>query len=162
MMTVIRKLWAGGWGWLTGHARLAIEYVLIAVVVALACTALYTRSKIAQQETKIVSLSSDLQGAANTINQQVAANKDQDAAIAKLNHLRELDGQAIAGLNADLHVIGTNDSAVRNKIAQLEARNAQAKALLDTAVPADVGCVLDRTACPAGHDTHGSADRQTQ
>ncbi len=158
-MTFIRKAIS----WALGHVRLLIEYALLAAVVMLAGTVLYNRTRIAQAETRIVSLSGDLQDAASTIRAQVAANKQQDEAIAELNRLRELDSRAITGLNSDLAKVGSTGKAIRNKIAELEVRNAQAKALLDTAVPADVGCVLDRTPCPAaGNHPNGSADRHSQ
>lgn len=158
MMTAILSLFGGAWRWLIGHARLAIEYVLLAAVVMLACTVLYNRGNIAKLETSRAEMTGALNEAADTINQQTAANKDQDAAIAKLHDLRELDSQAINGLSKDLHKIGSNNTAIRTKIARLEASNAQAKALLDTAVPADVGCVFDDTPCAASDNADSGSD----
>jgi len=45
------------------------------------------------------------------------------------------------------------------KVRQLEKTNADAKALLDTAVPPALGCVLDGRPCPgsSGDDTDGGA-----
>lgn len=155
-MTVIRR----AWGWLTGHVRLVIEYLLIAAVVSLGCAYLYGRIHSAQQDTRIGDLANSLSKAADTIQQQVDTNKNQDKAIAKLHELRDLDSKAIEGLNADLHKVAGKDDAIRSKLAQLEKHNAQAKALLDTPVPAAVSCVLDRTACAQGDDADGGADRQ--
>jgi len=148
MLTAIRK----AVGWALGHVRLIIEYALLALVVALAGAVLYGRIHAVQQDARISSLASDLNKAADTIGEQVAANQEQDAAIAKLNELRELDGKTIAALNRDLHQVGAQGAAMRQKLAQLEKHNAQAKALLDTPVPDAVGCVLDRRPCPAAID----------
>lgn len=162
-ISAIGLLFRSGWGWVTSHVRLTIEYLLIAVTLMLAGTVLYNRTRIAQAETRIVTLSGDLQGAAATVHQQAEANRQQDEAIAKLGQLRELDSQVITGLDSDLHKIGVRDRSIRDKLAKLEARNAQAKALLDTAVPADVGCVLDHLpTCPAGGHPHGGTDRDPQ
>lgn len=148
MLTLIRK----ATGWALGHVRLLIEYALLALVVALAGAVLYGRIHAVQQDAKIDDLASSLGKAADSLQQQVQVNRDQDAAIAKLHELRELDGQAINGLAQDLHAVGERNHAIRQKLAQLEKHNAQAKALLDTAVPDPLGCVLDRRPCPPDAD----------
>jgi septal ring factor EnvC (AmiA/AmiB activator) len=153
MPTVIRN----AFGWALGHVRLIIEYALLALVVTLAGAVLYGRIHAVQQDRQISDLANHLSNAASTINEQAQANRDQDAAIAKLHELRELDGEAIAGLNRDLHQVGAKSDAIRSKLAQLEKRNAQAKALLDTPVPDAVGCVLDDRPCPTS-DAHQGRD----
>jgi len=139
-----------------------IEYLLIAAVVSLGCAYLYGRIHSAQQDTRIGDLANSLSKAADTIQQQVDTNKEQDKAIAKLHELRDLDSKAIEGLNADLHKVAGKDEAIRSKLAQLEKHNAQAKALLDTPVPDAVGCVLDGRSCPAGSDANQGGDGKTQ
>lgn len=155
MLTLIRK----SMGWALGHVRLLIEYALLALVVALAGAVLYGRIHAVQQDAKIGDLANNLKNTADALQQQVQVNRDQDAAIAKMHELRELDGKAITGLTQDLNIVGEQNYAVRQKLAQLEKHNAQAKALLDTTVPDALGCVLDRRPCPPGaRDPNGSAD----
>lgn len=156
MLTLIRKAAS----WALGHVRLLIEYALLASVVALAGAVLYGRIHAVQQDARMGDLANSLDKAATSLQQQVQVNRDQDAAIAKLNELRELDGKAITGLTQDLHAVGEGNHAIRQKLDQLEKHNAQAKALLDMAVPDALGCVLDGRPCApaAAGDPHSGAD----
>jgi hypothetical protein len=139
--------------WLTGHARLLIEYALIAAVVSLGGAFLYAKIHIAQQETQIAKFGDSLASASSTIKAQIAVNHQQDQAISTLKELRQRDSDAIVGLQADISKADTRGSQTRAKLDQLEKNNARAKVLLDTVVPDDVGCVLDHRPCPAaGND----------
>lgn len=136
------------------RARLWIEYALIGLVVALAGYAVSSYLQRRQLTHTVTDLSSQLGSMSTTLAQQVQANKDQDAAIGTLKNLRETDSHALQGLQARLGKYAAKDTAIRNKLAELEKTNAAAKSLLDTAVPDAVGCVLDRRPCPDSHHPH--------
>lgn len=144
-------------GWLAGNVRLLIEYALILAIIVLGVygTVAYFRTKSLTDTT--MTLSEKLGKVSGKLDQQVSANADQDKAIAELKRLREIDSQALDGLHNELDKADTKGQALRDKVRQLEKTNADAKALLDTAVPASVGCVLDDTPCPGagGHDPNG-------
>lgn len=141
-------LLSSAWSYLSGKARLIVEYVLILVVIILGVygTMAYFRTKSLTEST--LDLSQRLGQVKGTLDQQVDANKDQDKAISELKRLREIDSQALDGLHNELDKADTKGQTLRDKVRQLEKTNADAKALLDTAVPAAVGCVLDGTPCP--------------
>lgn len=136
------------------RARLWIEYALIALVVALAGYAVSSTLQRRHLARTVTDLSGQLGGMATTLNQQVQANRDQDAAIAGLKALRETDSKALSGLQQRLGHATAQDAAIRTKLAELERTNAAAKSLLDLAVPDDVGCVLDGRPCANGDHPH--------
>ena len=150
-------LLSSAWSFVTDRARLIIEYALIVLIIVLGVygTVAYFRTKSLTEST--LDLSQRLGQVKGTLDQQVSANADQDKAIAELKRLRELDSKALDGLHHELESADTKGEDLRAKIRQLEKTNADAKALLDTAVPPSLGCVLDGTACAGtgGHDTNG-------
>jgi len=141
------SLLSSGWSVVTSKARLIIEYVLILVVIVMGvyCTVSYFRTKSLTAST--LDLSNKLGSVSTTLDQQVSANADQDKAISDLRRLRELDSKALGGLSDELAKADTKGDTLRQKVRQLEKTNADAKALLDTAVPPALGCVLDGTPC---------------
>lgn len=142
------------WAWVSGKARLLLEYALIAAVVALAGFAFNSALQRKSLEKTVAGLSTSLGSVSTTLNQQVEANRQQDAAIARLKDLRELDSSALTTLQGELGSVNANNRTIKTKLAELERTNAQAKAFLDTAVPDAVGCLLDSRPCKAA-DGHG-------
>ncbi|WP_051943780.1 MULTISPECIES: hypothetical protein [Luteibacter] len=142
------NLLSSGWSIVKDKARLIIEYVLILFIIVLGVygTVAYFRTKALTEST--LSLSEKLGRVSGTLDQQVQANADQDVAIADLARLRKIDSQALEGLHQELDKADTKGDTLRQKVRQLEKTNADAKALLDTAVPPALGCVLDGTPCP--------------
>lgn len=132
-----------------GKARLWLEYVIIAALVAALGFALSTWLQSRQLEKNILKLSNTVGGLSGTVQQQAAINLDQSAAIQRLNELRVTDDKAIQGLRKLLGHNSRQDIAVRQKIAELEKTNADAKQILDAHVPAGLSCLLDDTPCPA-------------
>jgi len=157
-------LLSNAWALVSGKARLIIEYALILAVVVLGVygAMAYYRTKALTEST--LSLSERLGTVSGTLDQQVKANADQDKAIADLARLRKIDSQALEDLHHELDKADTKGQALRDKLRQLEKTNADAKALLDTAVPPAVGCVLDDTPCPAagGDKPNGGAGSPTR
>jgi len=143
----MKLLLSNAWGWLLGHVRLAIEYVLIAVVVALGAWALWARTHSAQQDAQIQDLAHSLRDSQQTIVALGQANLMQDRAIDGLKRIREKDALAILGLQTDVTRVDALRASAKAKLDQLEKNNARAKELLDIAVPDDIGCVLDGRPC---------------
>lgn len=154
-MTLLRN----AMGWLGGHARLAIEYVLIALLVSVSGFALWQWGHAQQQDQERAVLASKVAEANGTINNLVLDNRAQDDAIAALRDLRAKDAKAIAGLQKDIVHADRRSLSVKTKLDQLEMNNARAKTLLDTAVPPDTGCVLDDRPCPRSEPSHASSSR---
>ena len=142
-------------GWVKGKTRLFIEYVLITAVAALAGYAVMTWYERKELTKKVQGLTTSLVGMTDKLDQQIQIGKDQDHTIAELQRLRLQDESAIAGLQDGLSATVRDDHAVRSRLEQLERNNAAAQSLLGMAVPAELGCVLDGTPCPASGDTHG-------
>lgn len=138
-----------GCSWAFSHIRLLIEYAMIAALVALAGLYVAQRIHSLQLDTQVQKLAGDAQLADSTIKVLARANVDQDAAIASLKELRARDSKQIQSLQKDFRKTDAASLQVKAKLAALEETNAQAKSLLDTAVPDAVGCVLDGRACPA-------------
>lgn len=157
-------LLSSAWSYLTSKARLIVEYGLILVIIILGVygTVAYFRTKSLTAST--LDLSQRLGSVKGTLDEQVDANKDQDKAIKELKRLREIDSKALDGLHTELDKADTKGEDLRAKIRQLEKTNADAKALLDTAVPPSVGCVLDGTPCPGagGNDPNGGGPGKTR
>lgn len=148
-------LLGAAWSWVSGKARLLIEYALIGAVVALAGFAVNSTLQRKSLEKTVSGLSTTLGTVSTTLNQQVAANHEQDVAIQRLKDLRELDSSALMTLQGELGNVNANNRTIKTKLAELERTNAQAKAFLDLAVPDAVGCLLDGRPCQAagaGHD----------
>ncbi|AXI83656.1 hypothetical protein FUT69_08060 [Xylella taiwanensis] len=132
--------------------RLLIEYTMIGALVALighAVLAWSERSQLAQRATH---LAQQLARVESTLEQQIAINRDQDEAIARLRSLREIDRHALAGLHTDLNRITSRDRVLRQRITHLEHLHDEAKTFLDTDVPDVLGCLLDGSTC---QDDHG-------
>ena len=145
--------------WVGSKARLLLEYGLIASVVALAGFAFNSTLQRKALEKTVTGLSTSLGSVATTLNQQVEANHQQDAAIQRLKDLRELDSSALSTLQGELGSVNANNRTIKTKLAELERTNAQAKAFLDIAVPDAVGCLLDGRPCQAADadSHHGNA-----
>lgn len=162
------NLLSKGFALVKSKARLVLEYALITGVVALGAWSVATwyqnRETVKGLTTTVTDLSGRLGGVAADLKTTVAANKVQDDAIAELKRLRGIDSKALGELQGELAKADTRAATVRQKIAELEKSNADAKALLDTAVPPALGCVLDGTPCPgsAGGHPDGGGNRQAR
>jgi hypothetical protein len=152
------SLLSSAWSFVTSKARLILEYGLIVAVVALGGWSVATwwqnRATVQGLTNSVTDLSGRLGGVSADLKTAVAANRDQDDAIAELKRLRAIDSQALGELQGELAKADTKAATVRQKIAELEKTNADAKALLDTAVPPALGCVLDGTPCPGAAADH--------
>ncbi|HHW4685316.1 MAG TPA: hypothetical protein ACQGQG_08415 [Xylella sp.] len=144
---IVKSLWRVRQG-LPG-LRLFIEYVMIGALVALIGHAVLSWSERRELAQRAEELEGQLASIEGTLDQQMAINRDQDVAIARLRSLREIDRQAMAGLHTDLSRITSRDRVLRQRITHLEHRHDEVKPFLDTDV---LGCLLDGSACQDSHD----------
>lgn len=152
--TAAASLGGTAWSWVKGKARLIIEYVLLAAFVSLAGFALSTWLHSQELTKQVSTLSTTVGTLSGTVTEQATINQQQDAALGELRRLRDIDNQSLTSLHGELTKAGEKGENLRRRIAELEKNNADARALLDTPVPAELGCLLDGRPCQGagGHD----------
>lgn len=121
---------------ITGKARLFVEYVLLALLVAAAasCVTLWMETKAQKQ------LLNDLR---SRISQTEATNEAHTKTIAELSEARLRDAAATAGLIKDFEQLAKLDRSTQRKLKELERKNAAVRSYLDQPVPPELGCLLD-------------------
>lgn len=141
---------ATAWGFLKNKKRLVIEYVLIAIVVAVAgftftlwLSKIRTEKALAETRTDLVTVQGRLT-AVESINQA------QEATIGELKELRHADAQALTGLLTDYKVLAENDARARKRLDSLEKTNEAVRTYLNQRIPPDLACLLNGT-CEAGN-----------
>ena len=127
--------------------RLWIEYALIAAVVILLGYATWGWFQRAYLVQEIVQLEGDVREAETRIGLVEEVNRQQDAVINTLRGVSELNDTMLQGLAADMQSLYGRDQSIRTRLASLERNNEAVREYLDSAVPAPVVCVLDKT-CP--------------
>jgi len=134
---------------LKSKIRLAIEYVLIACVVALCAvtTTLWVQrnsisAKLDHTEEQVVSLTNEV--------------GIQGATIDDLKSLRVQDAEALSGLLSDYKSLSQNDATVRDRLRRLEQTNEVVRKYLETPIPPELQCVLNDT-CAATGDQGGKS-----
>lgn len=143
----------------SGKARLIIEYVLLAVLVAVAGYSVNSYLQIKGLSKSNADLNTKVGGLNGALETVVGVNNDQQEAINRLKGLRQTDASALDGLKKELESNGTKTSKVAAKVSQLEKNNAEAKKVMDTAVPRALGCVREGPECPpasSGADKDGT------
>lgn len=140
----------------TDNVRLVIEYILIALAIAGAATAiaLWYRTNY-------------LEARNDELRERVAnvevINEAQDKTISDLQALRQQDDAVIAGLVTDYVKLSKSDAVARKKLSELEKQNANVRAYLDQPLPPELVCMLNDscTAAQAGSaGSQGSAAEQ--
>lgn len=121
---------------ITGKARLFVEYVLLALLVAAAasCVTLWMETKAQKQ------LLDDLR---SRISQTEATNEAHTKTIAELSEARLRDAAATAGLIRDFEQLAKLDRSTQRKLKELERKNVAVRSYLDQPVPPELGCLLD-------------------
>lgn len=127
--------------------QLWISYALIGAVIVLAGAAIYnytTRLKLAAD---VATLDGKLTHAEDRLVLVESVNKQQAEALDTIKGLNDVNDTMLSGLAADMEALRVRDRTAFNRLAALEKSNEAVRKYLNTAVPAPVGCVLDRT-CP--------------
>ena len=141
----------------TGNARLVIEYILIALAIAGAATAiaLWYRTNY-------------LEAHNDELRERVASveviNETQDKTISDLQALRQQDAAVMAGLVTDYAKLSKSDATARKKLSELEKQNANVRDYLDQPLPLELVCMLNNSCIAAkasGAGNQGSAAEQS-
>lgn len=122
----------------TGNARLAIEYVLIALAIAGAATAITLWYRTHYLETRNDELR-------ERISNVEVINEAQDKTITDLQDLRKQDAAVMAGLVTDYAKLSKSDMAARKKLSDLEKQNANVRDYLDQPLPPELVCMLNNS-----------------
>ena len=140
----------------TGNARLVIEYVLIALAIAGTATAIALWYRTNYLEARNDELRE------RVVNVEVI-NEAQDKTISDLQALRQQDAAVMAGLVTDYAKLSKSDATARKKLSELEKQNANVRDYLDQPLPPELVCMLDNSCTAAqasGAGSHGSAAEQ--
>lgn len=139
-----------------GNARLVIEYVLIALAITGAATAIalwyrtnYLEAHNDELRERVVNVE--------------AINEAQDKTISDLQALRQQDAAAMAGLVTDYAKLSKSDATARKKLSELEKQNASVRDYLDQPLPHELACMLNNSCIAAqasGAGGQGSAAEQ--
>lgn len=133
----------------TGNARLVIEYVLIALAIAGAATAITLWYRTQYLETRNDELR-------ERISNVEVIDEAQDKTITDLQDLRKQDAAVMAGLVTDYAKLSKSDMAARKKLSDLEKQNANVRDYLDQPLPPELVCMLNNscTGAEAGGQNH--------
>ena len=133
----------------TGNARLAIEYVLIALVIAGAATAIALWYRTNYLEARNDELRE------RVVNVEVI-NEIQDKTISDLQALRQQDAAVMAWLVTDYAKLSKSDATARKKLSELEKQNANVRDYLDQPLPPELVCMLNNSCTAARASGAGS------
>lgn len=139
-----------------GNARLVIEYVLIALAIAGAATAIALWYRTNYLEARNDELRE------RVVNVEVI-NETQDKTISDLQALRQQDAAAMAGLVTDYAKLSKSDATARKKLSELEKQNANVRDYLDQPLPPELVCMLNNSCTAAqasGAGSQGGAAEQ--
>ena len=120
----------------TGNARLVIEYVLIGLIIAGMATAITLWYRTQYLETRNNELRE------RVVNVEVI-NEAQDKTISDLQALRQQDAAVMAGLVTDYAKLSKSDATARKKLLDLEKQNANVRSYLDEPLPPELVCMLN-------------------
>ena len=138
------------------NARLIIEYVLIALAVAGAATAI----ALWYRTNYLEACNDELRK--RVVNVE-AINEAQDKTISDLQALRQQDAAAMAGLVTDYAKLSKSDATARKKLSKLEKQNANVRDYLDQPLPPELVCMLNNSCTAAqasGAGSQGGAAEQ--
>lgn len=139
-----------------GNARLVIEYVLIALAITGAATAI----ALWYRTNYLEACNDELRERVMNVE---AINEAQDKTISDLQALRQQDAAAMAGLVTDYAKLSKSDATARKKLSELEKQNANVRAYLDQPLPPELVCMLNNSCTAAqasGAGSQGGAAEQ--
>lgn len=140
MLSVLKKVPFIGTAisFVTGNARLVIEYILIALAIAGAATAIALWYRTNYLEARNDELR-------ERITNVEVINETQDKTITDLQDLRKQDAAVMAGLVTDYAKLSKADATARKKLSELEKQNANVRDYLDQPLPPELVCMLNNS-----------------
>lgn len=142
-------------------AQLWIGYFLIFCIIVLGSVASYNYVTRLKLDNKVVALEGDVRAAEQRVQLVEEVNEQQAAAIETIRGLNLVNDTMLSGLATDMEALRVRDRTAFNRLAALEKSNEAIRDYLNTAVPAPVGCVLDRTCPDEGADPVSGTERGT-
>ncbi len=130
--------------------RLLIEYIMIAIVVALCGFSLTMWWQKKNQEETIEAM-----GKKVTILESVTTK--QSATIDSLKSQREIDSTSLQSLQQDYKNLWQSDQQSKKRLGDLEKQNAKVKKYLDEPIPRELVCLLTDTC--KGTDNSGESGK---
>lgn len=129
----------------TDQFRLALEYLLIALVIAIGAFSIHiwiekTKAKQAFSDIRI-----SLEEVKNKAIVQDLLLQAQGEKLSSIERLRSLDAKSLSSLYNELISIAGSDSQLKERINSLENKDESVRTYLDSDVPAGLACVLDET-----------------
>jgi hypothetical protein len=119
-----------------GNVRLVIEYVLIALTIAGAASAIalwyrtnYLEARNDELRERMVHVE--------------LINEAQDKTIADLQETRQQDAAVLAALIVDYDKLSKADTAARKQLSNLEKQNAKVHGYLNESLPPELSCMLN-------------------
>lgn len=143
-------------------SRLAIEYGMIAVIITIGGYTFTlwnahkrTQLDLAQTQTEVVSLNGKV-GVLETITQAQATRIDD------LKALREKDSETLEDLLNDYKQLAAHDAQARVRLQKLEKNSPVIKHYLDSSIPDDLICLLNKECAPKSDNGNqsGGEDRK--
>lgn len=141
---------ASALGFFKHKTRLVIEYVLIAVIVAVAGFTFTMWLSKERTEKSLLTTQNELQTVQQRLGAVESVNRQQQETIGELKELRLQDAQALTGLLTDYKVLADNDARARNRLVTLEKSNETVRNYLNRHIPPDLACLLNNT-CDTGN-----------
>ena len=139
----------------TNNARLVLEYVLIALVIAggaLTIAAHYRVKELEESNTALTSRVATME----------VVDATQNKTIADLQDLRQKDAEVMAGLVNDYAKLSKSDVSARKKLLDLEKQNARVRDYLSQPVPPELVCMLNNSCTPATGGASGQGKAASQ
>lgn len=139
--------------WAVDHFRLALEYLLIALVIAASAFGLKMYIESSKHEKLQLKTMVQLTALSKDLQEQKANNQLIADGLEHLGSMRQRDSAALAGLIHDLRVLSAKDESARKVLEELENRNDEVRSYLDTPIPVRLACVLNETCSDADGDS---------
>lgn len=138
-------------GFFTSKKRLLIEYMLIAVLLAVAGFTFNLWLNKAKVESKLEAAKKEVKVIQSKLLAIELVNDVQEKTIEDLRDLRITDAKALTGLLQDYKLLAKRDTEARQRLSALENTNETVRAYLNTPIPAELECLLNNS-CRTGSE----------
>lgn len=133
--------------------RLYLEYLVLALLLAVVGLAVTLKMQTYRQEISINNLSHGLDKANDEINVVRSVNEAQESVIQTLGSQRLKDNQVVDQLLETYDKLRDADQRIRSQLETLEKTDADAKAYFNSPIPESVACLYDDSCSKAGDDS---------